>query len=93
VQAAQLLHDGLAGTEMQVVRVAENDVRAEVAQLVRVHAFDGSLRADGHEGGRWHVAVFGAQDAGAGGPVGCLDGERLHGGQGSPVWPCQGSDP
>ena len=40
---------------------------------------DRCLRPDGHECGRGHVAVRGAEDAGAGSAVGCRDSERLHG--------------
>ena len=42
----------LARPEVQVVRVAEDDRRAERAQLVGVDALDRRLRADGHERGR-----------------------------------------
>ena len=70
VQPAELLDHVLAGAEMQVVGVAEDDLRADHAQLARVEALDRSLRPDRHERRCLHVAVAGAQDPrarGAGG--------------------------
>ena len=52
VQAAELGDHVLARPEVQVVRVAEDDRRAERAQLVGVDGLDRRLRADGHERGR-----------------------------------------
>ena len=52
MQAAELGDQRVAGPEMQVVRVAEHDLRAERQHLVRVEGLDGPLRADGHEGRR-----------------------------------------
>ena len=50
-------------------------VRAERAHLVRVEALDGRLRPDRHERGRRHLAVRGAEDAGARGAVRRLEAE------------------
>ena len=50
---------------MQVIRVAEQDRRADRGQLVRMDGLDGPLRADGHEGRGRHVAVGRVDDAGA----------------------------
>ena len=70
VQPAELGDHVVAGPEVQVVGVAEDDLRADRAQLVRVEALDRPLRADRHERGRPHFAVRGAKDPGAGGAVG-----------------------
>jgi hypothetical protein len=85
VQAAELLDQLVAGTEVQVVRVAEDDLRAQVAELLRVDGFDRALRADGHEGRRLHVAVRGAQRAGARVAVGGGEGVCAYDGEGTPA--------
>ncbi len=54
VQAAELRDQVGAGAEMQVVRVAEQDLRPGRAHLVGVQALDGRLRADRHERRRRH---------------------------------------
>jgi hypothetical protein len=78
VQPAELGDELLPGPEVQVVRVAEQDRRADRAQLVRVDGLDRSLRPDGHERRRRHVAVRGVQHAGSCSPVRRGEGERAH---------------
>jgi hypothetical protein len=68
----------VAGAEVQVVGVAEDDLGADRAQFVRVEALDGAFRADGHEGGGSHVAVPGPEHAGTGCAVGGDDLEVAH---------------
>ncbi len=75
VQAAELGDEVLAGPEVEVVRVAEKDARAERAKFVRVDGLDRCLRSDGHERRRRHIAVSCVKDAGARGTVGGLEGE------------------
>ena len=58
-----------------MVGVAEDDVRAGVADHLRGESLHGGLRADGHERGRGRVAVRRVQGARAGGPVGGVEGE------------------
>jgi hypothetical protein len=65
VQPAELADQPVAGPEVQVVGVAEQDLRAEVAHLVGVQRLDGRLRAHRHEDGRSHLAAHGAKHAGA----------------------------
>ena len=77
VQAAELGDQLLARAEVEVVRVAEHDLGAERVQLVRVDGLHGRLRPDRHEGGRPHLAVRGAQDAGARGAVPGRDREAV----------------
>ena len=54
---AELLDDVLARPEVQVVRVAEDDVGAECPNLVGVERLHRSLRADRHERRRADVAA------------------------------------
>ena len=63
VQAACLLHELVPGPKIEVVRVAEDDVRAHVHEVARGHRLDGRLRADGHEDRRFDVSVRGVQHA------------------------------
>src|ERR671915_267555 len=65
VETAQGFDDLGTRPEIEVVRVAEEDRGAELAQAVRVEPLDGSLRADGHERGRGHDSVGGCENAGA----------------------------
>ena len=73
VDPAELLDDRLAGSEVEVVRVGEDDVGAERAHLVRVERLDGSLRPDGHEGRRPDLPVRRGEHAGASRAVGRVE--------------------
>ena len=76
VEAAELADEFVAGAEEEVVGVSEDDGRFEFFPKVALgEAFDGGLGADGHEGGRGDVAVFGVQDAGAGAGYGACGEE------------------
>ena len=78
VQAAGALDEVDARSQREVVRVAEQDVGAACAHLVRVERLDRGVGAHRHEGGRPHLAVGGAQAAGARRSVPGIDGERAH---------------
>ena len=65
----------LAGAEVQVVGVAEDDRRAERAELVGIDHLHRRLRADRHECRRRHVAVVRAKHAGARSAVASGHGE------------------
>ena len=78
MQAAQLADQLVARAEVQVVRVAEDDLRAERAHLDGVERLDGRLRSDGHEHRRLDLAMRGAQHACARGTVGRLQLEAAH---------------
>ena len=78
MEAAQPLDQLVAGAEVQVVAVAEDDRGAERAQLVRVDELDRRLRADRHERRGRYVAVRRAQDACARGAFARGHGERRH---------------
>jgi hypothetical protein len=76
VDAAELGDDVLSRPEMQVVRVAEDHMRADRTYLVRMQRLDGGFRSDGHERGRRDVTVGGSKKAGARGAVRGRDRER-----------------
>ena len=73
VQPAELADQLVARAEVQVVGVAEQDLRAEVAHLVRMQRLHRPLRPDRHEDRRPDLTVRRAQHPGAGRAVG-----RLH---------------
>ena len=57
VQAAGGADDVEAGPQVKVVGVAQEDLRAHLAQLARIKRLDAGLRADGHEHGRLNDAA------------------------------------
>ena len=70
MQAAHLGDEVVAGTEGEVIGVAEDHVGAGRFELVRRQSLDGGLGADGHEDGRIDGAVRSVQPAEAGGAIG-----------------------
>jgi hypothetical protein len=66
VQPAEARDQLVARLEVQVVGVAQDDLRAVRQQLVGAERLHGGARAHRHEHRRLHVAVRGAQRAGAG---------------------------
>ncbi len=70
VQVAELGDDVLAGAEHEVIGVGEDDLRAGGGDMIRKNAFDGALRADGHEGGGVEGAVVCCDVGGAGASLG-----------------------
>ena len=73
MQAAHLGDQFVAGTQGEVIGVAEDHARAGRFELVRRQPLDGGLGADGHEDGRFDDAVRRVQPAAAGGAVGGQD--------------------
>ena len=88
MQAAELGDQFGAGAEVQVVGIAEEDVRTRRAHLVRVEALDARLGSDGHEGRGRDVSMGGVEDAGARGPVGCHHLEAHVVSRGTPAQQC-----
>ena len=81
VQPAEVAHHVQAGPDEQVVRVPEDHLRAQFAQLGGTHRFHGPLRADRHEGGRADDAVGRRQPTAPGEAAGLVGGEEFkHGG-------------
>jgi hypothetical protein len=78
VEPAELLDHLLARPEVEVVGVAEDDVRTQLAHLVRMQALDRRLRPDRHERGSGDLAVRRAQHPRAGRAVLRDHGERAH---------------
>ncbi len=64
-QAPGRLEDFRSGTQIQVIRVCQNQAEADVPDLLGGHGFDRALSCDGHEGGRLDDAVRGGQAAAA----------------------------
>ena len=62
VQTAHLCHQLVAGTQMQMVGVAEHDLRADVLQVMgRQAALDGAGGGNILECGGLHRAVYGLE--------------------------------
>ena len=57
VQTSGLGHGIATGRHPQVVRVGEDDIRPEAAEVFGVDSFDRAPGADGHEGGRFDDAM------------------------------------
>ena len=49
------------GAEVEMISVAEDDLRAHLVEFARVERLDAGLRADGHEHRRLDDAVRGGQ--------------------------------
>src|SRR4029079_13303273 len=64
VQPPELSNELVGRAEMQMVRVAKDHLRADLAQIVRVKRLHGGERTDGHERGRIHGAVRRREPAG-----------------------------
>ena len=64
-----------AGPKVKVVRIGEEDLRANPFELRVRQRLDGALRADRHEHGRLHDAVRRAERAAARGAIGAEQGE------------------
>src|ERR1035437_1012100 len=63
VQSARGADDVESGTQVEMISVAENDLRAHLVEFTRVERLDAGLRADGHEHGRLDDAVRSGQPA------------------------------
>ena len=84
----------MAGAEIEVIGVAEDDLRAEVFEGLLRDGFDGALSSDGHEDGGFDGAVgqVDARAAGAGGVCGKQIETKRHrlivAGGGAALMPC-----
>ena len=65
LQAAEVCDPPGAGTQHQVIGVAEDDIGPGVAHLAPLQALHGALRPDGHERRRSHRAMRRGEKAGA----------------------------
>jgi len=61
----------VARPQREVVRVGEDEVRADLTQVIRIERLHGRIRADGHEHRRFHGTVrrIEATEPGAGAAV------------------------
>ncbi len=66
VQAAAPRHEFVAGPQVQVIGVAEDDFRAYGVEIVGSDGLHAANRADGHEDGRVYRAVGRLENAGTG---------------------------
>ena len=67
MQAAGFLNDVQPRSQVEVIGVAEDNLRLDVAsEFAQVHAFHAAERPHGHEYRRFNLAVVGFDDAGAG---------------------------
>ena len=67
VQATGSLNDVHAGTQIQVIGVAQNNLSLHLfLHLVHVHCLDGTYSAHRHKDGGKYVAVIGLNDTGTG---------------------------
>ena len=75
MESPELLDDVLAGAEVQVVGVAEDDLRPDRPHLVRVECLDRRLGSNGHEGRSGDRPVSRRQNSGARRTVGRMYAE------------------
>ena len=61
VQAARRADDIHAGTDVEVVGVAEDDLRAHLVEFARIKRLHAALRAHGHKHRRLHHPMRGGQ--------------------------------
>ena len=69
MQAAGPPDGGDAGAQVEVIGVAEDDLRAQAGHFLGSEGFDGGLGSDRHKGGGLDDAVGRGQQAGPGGAV------------------------
>ena len=62
----------IAGADVKMVRVGEDDLRSDFIQFPRGHRLDGGLRAHRHKDRRLDIAVGRIQDAAPGVASGVL---------------------
>ena len=75
MQAACLAEGVQTGTEVQMVRVAQDDLRLHILfQVLMIDAFDGAHRAHRHEYGGVDFAMVGRNHARPGGGLGVVGG-------------------
>ena len=66
VQTAEAANEFVAGTDIEVVGVTEDDLRPDLDQILRCHRLDRTQGAHRHEDRRLHGAVQGRDFAAAG---------------------------
>ena len=78
MQAAGLFYNVQAGSQVEVIGVAEDNLRLDVvSEFAQVHAFHAAERAHRHEDGRFNLAVVGFDDtcSGVAAGEGMLEGK------------------
>ena len=85
-------HHVLARADVQVIGVAEDDLRAGAADVGGTEAADDAMGAHRHEGGRADGAVRKREGSRASGAEGAVEGEVAHRTDRSHVFPCSECD-
>ncbi len=66
MQPAHPRDEFIAGAQVEMIGVGQDERRAEFFQIARRHTLHGRRRADGREDGRGNIAVRGVEHSGAG---------------------------
>ena len=80
VQATHVTYEFIAGTQVEMIGVAQKKRGVDVLEMFGCEGLDGRLRAHGREDRREEVAVRGGENACAGAVVFGCDGEFKHDG-------------
>ena len=80
VQAAHVAHQFVAGTQVEMIGVAQDKRGIDVLEMFGRERLDRCLRANGRKDRREEVAVRSSEDPSAGAVVFGCDGEFEHGG-------------
>ena len=75
MEATEAGDELFSGADVEVVGVAEDDLRTEGSEFLRCHGLDGCLRADRHEDWGLHRSAPGVDGGGTGAPLSALDRE------------------
>lgn len=78
VQATHIPHQLIAGTQVEMIGVAEHERGMDVFQMFGREGLDRCLRADRRENGREEIAVRHAKGSRAGAPLFCSEREFKH---------------
>ena len=81
VQPAEFAHHVEARPHEKVIRIAEDDLGAQLAQFSRADGLDGTLGAHGHERGRLDDAMGGGEPAAPSASTGLVGGNELEHGK------------
>jgi len=81
VESSHRSHDVLAGTQVEVVSISEDDLSAGAFHLTGMQAAHGAVGSDRHEGRRFHGPVGQYKSTGARVAVAPFWRELEHGGK------------
>ena len=61
VEAAELFDQAASGAKGEVIGVGKDEFVAQILEVFAAESLDGSLGADGHEGGQFHSPMWGVE--------------------------------